>query len=294
MTERHGISAEGISAVISDHGAELVSLRDAAGEELLWQAGPEWPRHAPVLFPIVGKLAGDALRHQGREYPLGQHGFARDRRFAWIERAADRVVLRLVDDAETRTMFPFPFLLDVTFAITGDMLTVTSRVANPGDAPLPCGVGAHPGFRWPLADGIGKTDHVIEFDAAESGIALSVEGGLLGEAKPLPFDGRTLPLTEALFERDALVMPDVASRSVRFLARAEDGSVVRALTVAWDGYKDLGIWSKPGGAPFLCIEPWYSMASPVGWNGDFADKPGILVLAPGESRDFAWSVQLGQ
>ena len=291
MTEEHEITAGGLRAVVSSHGAELVSLRDAAGEEMLWQAGPEWPRHAPLLFPIVGKLANDTLRHRDRDYPIGQHGFARDRRFTWIERTPDRALLRLEDDAETRAMFPFPFVLDVTFAATGDTLTVTCSVTNPGDAPLPCGVGAHPGFRWPLVDGVAKTAHAIEVDTPETGGALSVEGGLLGEARPLPFDGRTLPLTETLFERDALEMPDLASRNVRVAARADDGSVARALTVAWDGYKDLGIWSKPGGAPFLCIEPWYSMASPVGWDGEFLDKPGILVLAPGESRDFAWSVQ---
>lgn len=291
MTEQHEISAGGLRAVVSSHGAELVSLRDAAGEELLWQAGPEWPRHAPVLFPVVGKLTGDTLHHRGRDHRLGQHGFARDRRFDWIERAPGRAVLRLRDDAETRAMFPFPFVLDVAFTVTDDTLTVTSRVSNPGDEPLPCGVGAHPGFRWPLADGIPKTAHAIEFETLETGVALSVEGGLLGAARPLPFDGRTLPLTETLFERDALVMPDVTSRSVRFVAADDDGKVVRALRVAWDGYKDLGIWSKPGGAPFLCIEPWFSMASPVGWDGAFLDKPGILVLAPGESRDFAWSVQ---
>ncbi|UIJ71039.1 aldose 1-epimerase family protein [Aurantimonas sp. HBX-1] len=292
MSDTHEISAGGISAVISSHGAELVGLRDAEGTELLWQAGPEWPRHAPVLFPIVGKLAGDTLRHQGRDYPIGQHGFARDRRFDWIERTAERATLRLRDDAETRAAYPFPFTLDVTFAVAAKTLTVTSSVTNPGDAPLPCGVGAHPGFRWPLVDGVAKTDHVVEFDTPETGMALSVEGGLLGAAKPLPFDGRTLNLAEALFERDALVMPSVASRSVRFVARAGDGSDARVLTVAWEGYKDLGIWSKPGGAPFLCIEPWFSMASPVGWDGEFADKPGVLVLAPGATRDFAWSVQI--
>ena len=70
------------------------------------------------------------------------------------------------------------------------------------------------------------------------------------------------------------------------------GRESRALTVNWEGYKDLGIWSKPTGAPFLCIEPWYSMASPAGWQGEIAEKPGILTLAPGESRDFVWRVTL--
>ena len=292
MIETHEITAEGVHAVIGDAGAELVSLRDAAGEELLWQGGPEWPRRAPVLFPIVGKLAGNVLRESGKTYTLGQHGFARDCRFTWIERSKRRCVLRLTDDAVTRRVYPYPFVLELVYEVTDATLTVTMRVTNPDEQPLPCGVGAHPGFRWPLVEGIAKTDHAIHFDRHETGTALSVTDALLGAGKPLPFDGRTLALSERLFARDALVMPDVASRSVTYAAHGPDGTIVRSITVGWDGYKDLGIWSQSGGAPFVCIEPWFSMASPVDWDGAFIDKPGILVLPPGASRDFVWRVCL--
>src|SRR5438309_7108830 len=50
------LHGDGISAVITGQGAELVSLQDAHGFEFLWQAGPEWRRHSPVLFPIGGRL----------------------------------------------------------------------------------------------------------------------------------------------------------------------------------------------------------------------------------------------
>ena len=53
--DSHTIRAGGIEATIKAHGAELCSLKNAEGLELLWQAGPEWPRHAPLLFPIVGQ-----------------------------------------------------------------------------------------------------------------------------------------------------------------------------------------------------------------------------------------------
>jgi galactose mutarotase-like enzyme len=291
MSDRHTIGTAGISATIKPEGAELTSLRDAAGEELLWQAGPEWPRHSPVLFPVVGRLAGDTLRHQGQEYRVTQHGFARDSLFEWAERTPTRAVLRLAESAATRAVYPFPFLLEMIYAVAGETLSVTARVSNPGDAVLPCGIGAHPAFRWPLAAGVAQEAHLLEFDTPETGPALAVEGGLLGAEEPLPFDGRVLPLSPALFAQDAIVIPGVASRSVRFVAAGEDGVPARVLTVAWEGYKDLGIWSKPGGAPFLCIEPWFSMASPVGWDGEIADKPGILLLPPGESRDFVWSVR---
>ncbi len=283
MTDRHSIGTEGLTATIKPEGAELTSLRDAASAEWLWQAGPEWPRHAPVLFPVVGRLAGDTLRHEGKTYHVTQHGFARDSLFQWVERGPSRAVLRLTESEATLALYPFRFILEMIYAVEGNTLSVTTRVTNPGREVLPCGVGAHPAFRWPLAEGVAKDAHVVEFSDLETGPALAVEGALLGAEKPLPFDGRTLPLSEDLFAQDALVMPGVASHSVTFSA---PGS--RALAVSWEGYKDLGIWSKPGGAPFLCIEPWFSMASPADWDGEFRDKPGILLLPPGESRDFVW------
>ena len=51
------IQNEFLSLTVDTHGAEAVSLKNAAGEELLWQADPAvWKRHAPILFPWTGKL----------------------------------------------------------------------------------------------------------------------------------------------------------------------------------------------------------------------------------------------
>lgn len=287
----HSIGNAALTAVIAADGAELTGLRHRVGGELLWQAGPEWPRHAPVLFPIVGRLAGDTLHHEGADFRLTQHGFARDSRFDWIERAEDRAVLRLSDSPASHALYPFAFVLELIYSVDGETLSVTTRVSNPAETVLPCGVGAHPGFRWPLLDDATKEQHRLEFGAAEGGQALSVEGGLLGPAKPLPFDGKVLPLSPDLFARDALVLPGNASTKLRYVAADAVGTERASLDFAWEGYKDLGLWSAPKGAPFLCVEPWYSMASPVGWDGEFAAKPGILLLGPGETRDFAWQVR---
>ncbi|MET0313043.1 MAG: aldose 1-epimerase family protein [Hansschlegelia sp.] len=290
MGATHQIGSGRLKATVAAHGAELISLRDGGGE-LLWQAGPEWPRHAPVLFPIVGRLSGDALRVGGETFRLTQHGFARDQEFLWTERGEDRALLSLTDNVATRALYPFAFRLELDYRVEGDALSVTARVSNPGGDVLPFCVGAHPGFRWPLVDDVAKEDHALEFEAHEPGPARSVEGGLLGPDKPLPFDGRTLALTPELFSNDALVMPDVKSRSVRYSA-LRDGEAVRTLTVSWRGYDDLGVWSAPLGAPFLCIEPWRGMASSVGWDGPFMDKPGVVRLEPGATMEFEWRVEV--
>ena len=291
MSETHEIASDRLRATVRAQGGELIALADAEGPAL-WNGGPEWPRHAPVLFPIVGRLTDDTLIHQGRSYRLTQHGFARDSLFNWVERSAGRAVLEVRESPETLAIYPFRFVLQMIYAVADDTLTVTSRVCNPAEVPLICGVGAHPAFLWPLAEGVAKQAHRLTFPQAEPGQGRSVAAGLLTGPIPLPFQGTDLPLDESLFVDDAIVIPDAANRAVRFAALDPSGREARALTVSWEGYKDLGIWSKPTGAPFLCIEPWYGMASPAGWQGEFADKPGILTLAPGESRDFVWRATL--
>lgn len=58
-------------------GAEAVSLKNAAGEEVLWQADPEvWPRHAPILFPWTGELPQSSYFHKGKTYHVVKQGFA--------------------------------------------------------------------------------------------------------------------------------------------------------------------------------------------------------------------------
>ena len=93
-----------LRAIVKAQGAELCSLKNAAAVEFLWQAGPAWPRYAPLLFPIVGCLANDELRHRGKTYRMTQHGFARDNRFAWTERGENRCALVLEDSEAARAL----------------------------------------------------------------------------------------------------------------------------------------------------------------------------------------------
>ena len=46
-----------LTAEISSLGAELISVKDGAGYEYIWQ-GEDWNGHAPVLFPLCGRING--------------------------------------------------------------------------------------------------------------------------------------------------------------------------------------------------------------------------------------------
>jgi galactose mutarotase-like enzyme len=287
--DRCTISNGSLSATVKAAGAELCSLIDERERELIWQAGPAWPRHAPILFPIVGRLKGDVLHHRGKAYPMKQHGFARDLRFAWSKTLPDACTLSLQDSEATRAQYPFAFRLDVTFSLQERSLTIVYDVTNRGDVDMPASIGAHPAFNWPLASGVDKSSHTIVFPQAEAAPIRRLSDGLLRpQTYPTPVQDTTLPLSETLFTDDAVIFEHLASRSLRYDAPGQLG-----IEFSWQGFRELGLWSKPTGAPFLCIEPWHGFASPADFDGEFDDKPGLMHLGPGETRTFSHRVAIG-
>lgn len=290
MTDFVDIASEGLTARINPFGAELSSLTDAAGREYMTDADPAfWTGRAPLLFPIVGALAEDTLRVDGQAYSMPKHGFARRSAFTLIEQTSDRAVFRLQDNAQTCASYPFDFTLDMAFALSGMTLAMVATVHNTGDAPLPFSFGYHPAFAWPLPGGADKAAHRIVFDHDEPQLIRQIEkttGLMRAEHIPTPVHGRELALDAELFRADALIWSDLNSRSLSY--GAEGGAW---LEVTFPDTSMLGIWQVPG-ARYICIEPWQGHADPVGYNGDFRDKPGVVVLPQGANRSFRMDVTI--
>lgn len=178
------LSSSDLEAQVSLAGAELIRLRDEAGRDLLWDGDPAfWTGRSPLLFPIVGRLNGDRTRIDGSEYSLKQHGFARTSPFDVIEATQAMCQLRLGSSEATRTHYPFDFRLDVTYRLSGPILTVTASVLNAGSRPMPVSFGFHPAFRWPLPYSGSREAHKIRFERAEPHPIRLLSDGLLA---PLP------------------------------------------------------------------------------------------------------------
>ena len=280
-------------ATFSPRGAELVSLVGTAdGLEYLWSADPAvWGRHAPVLFPLVGRLPGDTYHYQGRDYRLPQHGFARDQEFAVRSHSATELVFGLRHDERTRAVFPFAFELTITYTLRGAQLSVRWDVHNPAPAqPLLFSIGAHPAVRCPLLPGERFEDYYFAFDHPVTLDRHLLAGGLLtGETARVLTRGSELPLSYALFADDALVFKHYDFTRVTLRSRKS----VRFVRFRFDGFPYLGLWTKGPGASFVCVEPWYGIASPAGAPGDLSEKEGILTLAPGQAFTATYSMEIG-
>jgi galactose mutarotase-like enzyme len=282
------IGGGAITAAINPYGAELSSLRDADGRELMTNADPAfWTGHAPLLFPIVGALNGGTYRLDGKSYAMGQHGVARRQPFTLVEQTTDHVMFRLTDTDVTREAYPFAFALDADYRLDGTTLTITITAHNRGERDMPASFGFHPAFAWPLPYGQDRAAHRILFDADEPDALCVLDGGLIAsEDLPTPVDGQMLALRDDLFTQDALIWRTARSRSCRY--GAPEGPQLR---IEWSDMPSLGIWTKPG-AHYVCVEPWDGIADPVGFTGEIWDKPGIRRIAPGASVSWWMSVTL--
>jgi galactose mutarotase-like enzyme len=267
-----------LCAEINPLGAQLSILRDRAGRDLLWDGDPSvWAGRAPLLFPIVGALAGGSYRLGSKVYPLGRHGFARGKVFEIVNSTSAAAAFSLRADASSLKVYPFRFELDVRFELDGPTLSVTAYVRNAGDEAMPSSFGYHPAFRWPLPFGQARSAHYIEFQSDEPAPVrrLNAEGLLTPEARPTPILNRRLALADSLFRDDVIIFDNIRSRSVTY--GAGDGPRIK---VSYPDAPFLGIWTKPQ-ADFICIEPWHGVADPVGFSGDFTAKPGVFMVPAG-------------
>jgi galactose mutarotase-like enzyme len=278
-----------LTAQIDPLGAQLSVLRDGKGRDLLWNGDPSiWKGRAPVLFPIVGALAGGSYRVKSGSYHLPRHGFARDRRFEVIHSTNAAAEFELAADQATLNIYPFRFSLQIGFALDGPALAVKTRIRNTGEVPMPASFGYHPALRWPLPFGLERSRHFIEFERDEPAPVrrLDADGLLTPTPHPTPVSDRRLALADSLFQDDAIIFDAIRSRSVTYGA---DGGP--RLRMSHPHMPYLGVWTKPG-APFICIEPWHGVADPEGFSGNFDAKPGVFVVPPGADRTFEMSISL--
>lgn len=289
----HTLKNEVLTVTVSDHGAELQSIRK--GEtEYLWQGDPAyWGRRSPVLFPIVGSVWEKRYRVDGKEYELGQHGFARDMDFTLVSASDTEVRYRLESDEETLKKYPFRFVLEIAYRLHGNSLDVIWEVVNPSDGELYFQIGAHPAFIYPDYDPAKHERGFFVFDRKDGleCIRIKEKGCVDAVTKhPLviPEDGR-LPIERDTFDAiDTIMLQDSQIGRVDML-RA-DGSPWLALS--FDA-PVVGIWSPPGKvAPFICIEPWYGRCDRAGYEGEYKDKDWMNHLAPGEKFSSVYTIEI--
>lgn len=295
MAHQTTLSNERIGVGLTSLGGTLTSIVDrTSGVEYLWQADAAyWGGQAPILFPICGSIRGDrATTLGGRELAMPRHGIVRKREWE-LEGACDDAATYVIrSDEETRAAYPYDFELRSRYRISGPVLEVSYEVTNVGEAELPYFVGGHPGFRCPFAEGDAFEDCYLEFEHEETCTVADpvTETGLIDidVRHPLMDHARTLDLAHELFHRDAQIMDELRSRTVRLRSRRSAGGV----ELGFGGFPYLIVWSSANDGPFVALEPWTGLSTCNDEDDVFEHKRNVQVLAPGQTKAYSFTVTL--
>ena len=289
----HTLKNDVLTVEVSEHGAELHSIRKGA-TEYLWQADPKfWARHSPVLFPIVGSVWDKLYRVDGKVYELGQHGFARDMDFVKVEGNDTEVFYRLESNDETLKKYPWPFRLEIGHKLKDNAIEVIWRVYNPGTEEMYFQIGAHPAFYYPDYDPETDERGYFSFDRSEGLECIRImEKGCVDAVTKYPLeipqDG-LLPLRKDTFDViDTIMLQD--SQIGRVTLHRNDGTPWLSLKFT---APVVGLWSPPTrNAPFICIEPWYGRCDRAGYTGDYRQKDWVNSLESGKEFEGIYTIEI--
>lgn len=286
------ISNSKLSVEISSKGGELRSIQDAEGKEYLWQGDvASWTDRGPNLFPYIGRMTDGQYRYQGKMYHMDIHGFLPYMEMTLVEKKEDELVLRLKNTPETELRYPFLFELDICWKLIEDTLQITYQVRNKDTKTMYFGIGGHPGFCVPIADGLAFEDYGIDFgeNAQLSQVVLSDDCFVTENTVPVPLvDNRYLPLQHGLFDRDAIVLNEMPKSLM-----IESKKDCRKIRVVYEDMNYLGIWHWPKmTVNYVCIEPWSSLPSRKGITEDLETQPNLLRLESGCEYRNTWSITI--
>lgn len=273
-------------------GGEITRiLSKVDNTEYLWDGNPRyWKYHAPILFPIVGKVFQGKYRVDGCEYELPQHGLARISEFTMIDKKDDEITFELKYSEDTLKVYPYKFSLKSNYSLEETCVKVTYTVENIDDKTIYFSIGSHPAFMCPIDKNDELNKCYIEFNKEENSkkIILTSEGYLSRNKEKALENTNKLMLSKELFKDDALVFKDLKSNKMTIKSESNE----KALEIDFTGFPDMGIWAPKDGAPFVCIEPWYGHADYDNFNGDFKEKEGILSLEKGKKFNCCFKVTI--
>ena len=269
-----------LSVTIDPLGAEYAGIRRLdTGIEYLWQGDPAWwAGRSPLLFPFVGISKGGHYTYRGVTYPMPGHGFAREKVFTVTAQTETSVTLRLASDEATRAIYPFDFILDVTYALEGKTLACDYRVTNTTADEMYFSIGAHPGINLPLLPGETWADYVIRFDQVEDADTWCFrDGGVQWQTEPCLTHTDTLPITPHMFDEDAKIFKGLRSKTVSFEGLTNGHRV----TMDFHRFPTIAFWSAGPNAPYICMEPWCGHADMIDHDGDLTHKVDVERLDEG-------------
>ncbi|WP_353989511.1 aldose 1-epimerase family protein [Pediococcus argentinicus] len=288
------IKSNRLTVEIDQLGAQVTHVVGSESEyDYIWN-GQAWTRHAPILFPSIGKSNNDQYQLDGKTYSMSQHGFARDYQWENVKKADDQVLLELKANDKTKELFPFNFVLQVEYKVVENKLITLYRVTNADDKAMPFALGSHPGFNVPVDDDGVFEDYSLTFSPNQKEVQrLGVNPAPFRDGTKKPYEAvknSELALNHEMFD-DGLIIMDAKKIDSVIL---HSDQTAHSIKLDIKDFPYLTLWAMEHKTePFLCIEPFAGLPDEASDTPtDWMNKKGNTILEPGESREFEYAMEL--
>ncbi len=264
-----------LTVTISDYGAEVISIINKEGNEIIHQGCEVYSSHCPICFPIIGCFKNDTYSFNGEDYKMKIHGFASSALFEVNEISPNEISFKTVSTEQTLKIYPFEFILTVTYKLDENKLITEYEMKNCGRNTMYYSIGTHTGFKIDK----GFSAYRIRFETPEENEQLN----LLPISYRIPKDelikDGIISLDDSLFVKGCFTLGNIKNK--KLILEENNGKKVAKIDFSEFGY--ITVWSAPGQA-YVCIEPW-SCESAHYTDNNFLDKQkDITSLSAGEIK----------
>lgn len=272
-----------LSLTVDTHGAQMVSVKNENGEELLWQADKNiWGYSAPVLFPYAGRMKEGKFIVEGVEYPAPSHGFIRTVEHTLVLKEDNLIIFEYKANPESKKRFPYNFIFRTSFILSGHSVHHKIEITNIDSCDLGFGLGFHPGFKLPFDDKHKTEDYYIEFDTPQSPKVLTFSDRFLLDGNSYIYDNNIsqIPLKDHFFENDSLIFSELTAKTVSIVER----DTQKRIDFDVQDFPYVVLWTADTATTkFFCVEPWLSLPDKESSSLYWDKKEHGKVLKPGES-----------
>ena len=274
---------------IESNGAEIRSLKNkVTGEEYIWQINKSiWGSSSPILFPAIGNIKGNKVVFNGDPYDMPKHGIVRNNDMLYFEQnGASSCTFILSSSDITLKQYPFKFSFSVEFSLIEKRLIMTYNIENRDAVPMHFACGGHTAYSCPLSENSSLSDYLIEFPKQMDlkAVKLGASGLLSYVTNKVESNNGILPLSDTLFNQDALIFADIDCNWIRLRKKNEEKGIV----VRFTGYPNLALWSKPC-ADYVCLEPWLGLPYREDESIDLTQKNTYKTIQP--NTDFSIAIE---
>ena len=238
---------ESLTVTISDAGAEILSIINEAGTEVIHQGCKVYPNHCPICFPTIGIFPDGIYSHNGKDYKINIHGFANSSVFEANQISDTEISFKMSSTEETLKVYPFHFDLFVNYSLKGKDIITEYVIKNTGDDVMYYSVGSHTGYKLDK----GLKGYRVQFQEPEDSLGVKLLPNTYNLTAGELIKKGVLQLDDSLFQKGCFTLTTLSSDYL--ILEDNDGEKIAKLD--FSEFKYVTFWSVPGNT-YVCIEPW--------------------------------------